>query len=178
MKPAAKSSKSVQTTEVKQLFYISIGLLALALVLLVIALAVATNRESKIVVSPNEGYKVGVVVSQGNTSMKVNGVTFGGSQPGFKAPAGKHYAVIDFSVTNNVDKPINVLPSNDTYVKDSAGVVTYLTPYAVASPFRAGTLLPGETVRGQLSYLIASTGSVKLYVDGIWSGGVVPFKVQ
>lgn len=170
--------KTSGTKEVKWLFYSSVGILVIAFVTLIVALAVVANPGTNHKVSSATGYAVGTTIRQGSVTIKINGVTFGGSQPGFIAPAGKHYAVVEMSITNNTDQPINVLPSSDTYLKDSDGLVTYLTPYALINPFHAGALLPGEIVRGQLSFISKSTGPAKLYIDGIWSGGVVPFKVQ
>lgn len=150
-------------------------LLALATLLLGFTLR---EKPANIVDKPYQGYEVNVPVSMGVASMKVSSVSFSDGQPGFRAPPNLHYAVIDMTIKNNSDQPINVLPSVDMYTKDEAGSVSYLTPFSLNQPFRAGKLLPGEQIKGELSFIVVKTGKVKLFVDSIWSGGVVPFRVQ
>ncbi len=128
--------------------------------------------------APFAGYQPGTSITMGATNTKLDSVTSADGTSIFKAPAGKHYLIIELSVKNISEKPINVFPSSDTYVKDVSGTVAYLTPYSLAQPFRAGQLLPGDTIKGQLSYLVAKDTVQKLYIDAIWSGGVVTFAVQ
>lgn len=161
------------------LFYTSVGFFVLALVMLIWALIVQQNSPKTMTAAvPMSGYSVHTPVTMGLASMEFTDVAFSDGQPGFTAPSGMHYIIVDFMVKNNSDRPIDVLPSNDTYAKDQAGNVSYLTPFGLKQPFRAGLVLPGEQIKGQLSYLTKKTGAVKIYVDSIWSGGVVPFKVQ
>ncbi len=162
-----------------KLFYLSVGLLVLSLLTLSGALIVQHNYPHALSAAARvEGYALNTPISMGLVTMEITKVSYSAGQPGFAAPADKHYAIVDFKVKNNADHPINVLPSSDIYIKDTAGNVSYLTPFALERPFKAGAVLPGEQAQGQLSYVATKTGELKLYVDGIWSGGVVPFKVQ
>lgn len=162
-----------------KLFYLSTGLLAMSIILLITAVIVQRHTQTnQILPAPAVGYGVGEVVPVGSAEVQVAKITFSNGQPGFTAPADKRYLIVELTVKNNANQPIDVLPSSDTYIKNTAGHVSYLTPYGLKQPFRAGKLLPGEQITGQLSYLTAKKGSLKLFVDSIWSGGVIPFKVQ
>jgi hypothetical protein len=177
--PLKNLQQRLTTMQSIKLFYISAGLCLLSVILL--ATALWTQHNTPRLTSAAEslkGYAVATPITQGLVTMQVAKVSFSNGQSHFVAPANEHYVFVDFVVKNNSDHPINVLPSSDTYIKDSAGTVSVLTPYNLTQPFHAGALLPGEQIKGQLSYLAAKTGSLKLFVDSIWSGGVVPFKVQ
>lgn len=93
----------------------------------------------------------------------------------FTAPRDKKFAIIKLLVKNTGTKPITVLPSADSYLKATSGTVSYLTPYELEMPFRSGTLLPGEAVQGELSYLIDTKQHYKLYLESDWTGGVMSF---
>lgn len=93
----------------------------------------------------------------------------------YAAPAGKHYEIINVNVENRHAVPIMVAPASDTYLKTTSGEVVYLSPVALDNPFRSGQLLPGETISGELSYLIDNAKTYKFYIDSDWSGGVLPF---
>ncbi len=159
-----------------QLFYINSALLATSLVLLGLALWVQNSEKNPVV--PFSGYSKGVTVTMGSASVKVDKIETSKGAGRFKAPDGTHYLIVNLTVKNTSDKPINVLPSTDTYVKSPAGKVTVLTPYSLSNPFRAGELLPGEQISGQLSYLVPENGAQKLYIDASWSGGVIPIELQ
>ncbi|MGV9001945.1 MAG: DUF4352 domain-containing protein [Candidatus Saccharimonadaceae bacterium] len=162
----------------KKLFIISIVFLILSVIFLSLALIVQRSNAPKPLVVPTAGFEINTPITMGSVSMTITKVAFSDSQPGFSAPADMHYAVIDLTVKNVVDHPLDILPSNDTYLKDNTGAVSYMTPFGLERPFRAGQLLPGETISGQVSYILSKSKPAKLYVDSIWSGGVVPFKVQ
>lgn len=120
---------------------------------------------------------VGQIISQGAVQLKVDHVTTSDGSGSFTAPSDKHYVILELSVTNNSDSPIHILPTSDTYLKTSDGNVSYVTPFALDQPFRAGELLPGETIKGQLSYQAERQKPQTLYVDAIWSGGVIPLSL-
>lgn len=157
-------------------FYLNTAILMLSILLL--GLALWTQHHSHRVPVAFAGYSRGTTVSMGNTLMRVDSVSTTMGSGIFAAPQGKHYLIVELTVKNLSEKPINVFPSSDTYLKDPNGNVTYLTPYSLMQPLRAGELSPGEQIRGQLSFLVSTSGTQKLYIDAIWSGGVVPFVVQ
>ncbi len=164
----------------RKLFYSAIIVLVLSFVVLGFAVHSEQRSRGNVQRSAEQqtAFHSGQAISLGSATMRISNLTYSDGSGHFIAPAGKHYLIVDLTVKNYSDAPINVLPSNDTYVKDSAGRVVYLTPYEVSQPFRAGELLPGETITGQLSYLVPKSGQLNYYIDAIWSGGVVPIKVQ
>lgn len=170
-------TSKLSSKQSQRLLYISVGCLTLSVVLLIASLAVQSAKPA-VTANPKAPYTAGQLVSGGSASLKIENVEFKEGQPGFAATADKRYLVLDFSVSNHSQQPINVLAVNDTYVKDTAGNVVYLTPYALERPFHSGELPAGESVRGQLSFLVPHSGSLKFYVDAIWSGGVIPFTIQ
>ncbi len=183
-KTASKTSPPVvsrlaNALKPQQFFLASLVILFLALCTLGMALYVQHHTPQHILVeTPSAGHAIGQNITQGEASIKVTSIKTSQGQPGFTAPEHKHYVIVTMHITNNVDHPIDVFPSSDMYIKDSAGRVGYLTPFALSNPFHAGALLPGESVQGELSFVVPDRGRVKLYVDSIWSGGVVPYKVQ
>ncbi len=158
-----------------RLFYINTALLVTAVILLGLALWVQNIDKNPPI--PFAGYSKGVTVTMGSVAIKINSVQTSVGKGHFKAPDGMHYLIVDLTVKNTSGKPLNVLPSTDTYVKSPAGKITNLSPFSLERPYRAGELLPGEQITGQLSYLVPKTGPQKLYVDALWSGGVIPFEL-
>jgi hypothetical protein len=144
--------------------------------LLTLAAALHVTRQP--IASPARPFEAGQTITMGSATISISHISYSGGSPGFTAPAGKRYLTLDFTVHNNSAKSVNVLPATDTYVKDQAGNVVYLTPYALVRPFRAGELPPGEQVAGQLSYLVPKSTPVTFYVDAVWSGGVIPIRVN
>ncbi len=176
-KKSTKPNKSfLDGLSAKQIFYVNTTLLAVAIVLL--GLSLWTQNDQKDAPIPFAGYSKGVTVSMGSVAVKVSSVTSAAGKGHFVAPEGMKYLIVGLTIKNTSGKPINVLPSTDTYVKSTDGKVTNLTPYNLDQPFRAGELLPGEQISGQLSYLVAKDKSQKLYIDAIWSGGVIPIELQ
>jgi hypothetical protein len=162
------------------LFWAGLGLCLLACFLLLLALRAERNAATSYnrPVSVQKPFSIGQTIRMGSASVKVSDVTFGGTQATSTAPAGKQYLVLQLTVQNFSDKPINVMPASDMYVKNSTGQVSYLTPYRLKSPFRAGELPPGEKISGQLSYLVDTNQNAQFYIDSIWSGGVVPIALR
>jgi hypothetical protein len=168
--------KVKNTSRMQLLFYASIALCVLSFVMLLAALNIEQRRTSDS--TPQKPFTTGSTIKQGMVAMSVDSVSYNAGTGAFTAPKGKHYAIISFTVKNRSDQQINVLPSSDTYMKDSAGNVVYLTPFTLDEPFHAGELPPGEQVKGQLSYLVPENTPMKLYVDAIWSGGVIPITIN
>jgi hypothetical protein len=114
----------------------------------------------------------------GQAKFNITNLKYSNGEGRFVAPANMHYVIFDFSVENTSDKTIAILPANDTYMKNSEGVVSFLTPYGLEKPFRAGDLLPHEKITGQLSYLVKKNESQKLYVDSVWSGALIAIAIN
>ncbi|HET6925189.1 MAG TPA: DUF4352 domain-containing protein [Candidatus Saccharimonadales bacterium] len=168
----------IRSLPVTRLFYASVILFVLAATLLVLALASEHHQAQVRSAAAQSGYPLGTTLSAGVVTVRPVSVTYDPGEGVFEAPTGKEYAIIDFSVMNRSAAPISVLPTADTYVKDAGGHVIYLTPDTLDAPFHAGELPPGETVRGQLSFLVPRSGPLKFYVDAIWSGGVLTYKLR
>lgn len=166
----------INTWQPAHVFLLNLAVLALSIIFLCVSLSIQHSNSDA--VAPFGGYSQGVSVSAGSALMRVDSVYSTNGTSIFSSPPDKHYLIVALSIKNTSAKPINVFPSSDSYIKDASGNVTFLTPYDLKQPFRAGELLPGEQIKGQLSYLVFKKGSLKLYLDGIWSGGVVPFVVQ
>lgn len=162
----------------RKLFYISIALLATSCLLLGLALWAEYRAALLQPVQSQAPFSLEQEITSGSATMKLSEPTYAVGTGRFAAPEDKHYLIMNFSVKNNSDKSINVMPASDTYVKADDGTLTYLTPYMLREPLRSGELLPGETIKGQLSFLISKTKSVKFYVDSIWSGRVIPIATK
>ncbi len=174
-----KKSPGINIKNAESLFKISIVFFLISVTLLIVTLSYYHNHPGNTLsATPQKPISINQAISMGLVEMKVSSVrTSDGSQP-FIAPKDKQYIIVDLSIKNKSDKPIQVLPSTDTYVKDSQGNIVYLTPYSLANPMRAGQLLPGETIKGETSYLVSKNGTNKLYIDASWSGGVIPFALN
>jgi len=157
------------------LFWISITLFGISIVLLGFSVISQNSTKGPF---PFAGYPAGTSIAMGSSITEVQNVTDTNGTGIFIAPKGKHYIVVTLKVKNVSEKPINVFPSSDTYVKNNAGNVSFLTPLNLTLPFRAGSLLPGENIVGELSYLVNNNETNKFYVDSIWSGGVIVFAVS
>jgi hypothetical protein len=177
-----KQSTTDHTTRDKSrwFFWAAVGLCVLSVLVLTAALVSQHNQRQQLYQSqsPMKPFKPGQTVRMGAVSVTVANPSYTNGSSSFAAPPDKHYLIVDFTVKNFSDKPITVLPSTDTYVKDTAGNVVNLTPYGLDRPFHGGELPAGEQVSGQLSYLVPRSRDVTLYVDGIWSGGVLPFALK
>jgi len=156
------------------LFGFSIALLLLSLTILVVARSIAAERTR----IPFAGIAAGKPITSGVSTVTINNIQYKPGAHSFLAPDGYEYLVLTVNVRNNSEKPINVFPTTDTYVKTVDGTVSYLTPYELANPFHSGLILPGESTRGELSYLVPKQRSYKFYVEAGWSGGIIPFMVQ
>ena len=178
-KSAAKTTSLLDNP--RTLFYMSVGFMLVSVVLLVFALQAEHRSTANLrhVAVSQVPFEANQNINMGSATLRVSNVTYADGSAHFSAPAGMHYLILDLAVKNYSDKPINVLPASDTYVKASDGKAIYLTPYELASPFRSGELSPGEQITGQLSYLVPTAAkSLKFYVDAIWSGGVVPIAIK
>lgn len=161
-----------------KLFYISLGLLLTSTILLGLALRAEYRTALLRPAVSGAPFILGQDVTMGAATMKLSNPTYTDGTGIFAAPEGKHYLILDFSVKNVSDKSINVMPASDTYVKAANGTLGYLTPYTLENPLRAGELLPGETINGQLSYLVNKNTDELFYVDSIWSGAVVKIATE
>jgi hypothetical protein len=74
--------------------------------------------------APFQGYGIGTPISMGDVTIEMKSISSTKGQNIFTAPKGKHYVIIELSVRNISEKPITILPSTDTYMKDSSGKVT------------------------------------------------------
>ena len=167
------TSKPAQSERFTQIFFYSSVLLCL----LAVAMLLASLRIGRSV-QPATGIHKGQQLSQGSATIELEAVRFTQGSGHYKASPGKRYAIISLSVANNSSTPFSVAAANDTYVKDRTGTTYYLSPTSLDEPFHSGQLLPGDSVRGELSYLLPLTGEFRFYVESDWSGGVVPFLLQ
>lgn len=175
MKSINNISKNITS---KQFFLMSLGVLVVSFGLLVTTLIIQLKSEQAKVLKPGFAYSQNQDISSGDVTVKVSNVSFDDGKSPLTAPSGKHYVVLDLSVTNRSDKPIQVLPSSDTYLKNKVGDISFLSPFTLSQPFRAGELGPSETIHGQLSYLVSKTDTVSMIIDAKWSGSAIPIQIQ
>jgi hypothetical protein len=165
----------ISSIKTNHLFLVSVVVLLLSIVLLATSLWIQHNTAY---LAPVKGYPQNVKVSAGEVAVRVDSVSTTSGSGIFKAPSNQQYIIVGITIRNITQKPINVFPSTDIYLKDPNGNITSLSIYNLDHPYRAGELLPGDQVSGQLSYLVSKGIEQKLYVDGIWSGGILVFDVQ
>jgi hypothetical protein len=176
--PISKKTPKKLLTD-KQFLLASLVILLFSIIVLGLSLKTQHDTRRLYGFSANQStpFKIGQQVNMGAVGISVKKVSYPSGQKPFIPPSGKQYAVITLDIKNRTDKPINIAPASDTYIKDSSGNVSYLTPYALGNPFRAGELPPGEEIVGDLSYLVPKTAQNKFYIDAIWSGGVLSFRL-
>jgi hypothetical protein len=162
----------------QRLFYASLAILIVSAVLLGLALAAERRTQQQKQPAPQVLFVPAQAVTMGQAVMTIGNPVYSSGSPGFSAPSGSRYLIVNLTVKNTSSRPINILPANDTYIKDTKGHVGYLTPYALKNPFRAGELPPGEQINGELSYLVPSSAPVKFFIDAPWSGGAVTFVLK
>lgn len=163
----------------QRLFMASVVLFIISIVLLATSFIVLKRKDRQPQsAQPQKSVQVGREITSGDVAIKIVDFQVNHGEGRFTAPVGKEYIIIKIDIKNRSDHPINILPINDTYLKDSTGNVYYEAPYTLDSPFRSGELSPGEEIRGDLSYLVPMDTSLKYYVDAIWSGSVVSFLLK
>lgn len=128
--------------------------------------------------TPTNAFKAGQPIRMGKVSIRIDEVRFEDGSPPFEAPDGSHYAIAQITIQNVSDAPVQIMPSVDTYVKSPDGTVATLATYAYKNPFRAGELPAGEMIRGEVGYVVKKDSDSKLYVDALWSGGVLTFELE
>jgi hypothetical protein len=173
MKAKTMPQKTQNVEKTRFMFVSSLVLFAISVVLLTAAVYSAVPHKTRQAV-----YQPGTEIVNGQAKFSIKNLTYTNGEGRFVAPANKHYAIFDFTVENTSSKTIAILPANDTYMKNTAGVVSFLTPYGLENPFRAGDLLPHEKITGQLSYLVNKNESQKLYVDAVWSGALIAIAIN
>ncbi|QQS19422.1 DUF4352 domain-containing protein [Candidatus Saccharibacteria bacterium] len=156
------------------LFGLSIVMLMVSFLILEVASSIASER----IRVPFAGLVAGKPITTGTTTITVSDIHHKPGTGRFIARSGYEYLVLTLNVRNNGEKPLNVFPTTDTYIKTNSGVVSYVTPYDLANPFHSGSVLSGESTEGQLSYLVPKNASYKFYVESSWSGGAIPFMAQ
>lgn len=168
-----KSDASLlSTTSANRLFWVSFGFLLTAMVFLGTALWVQSGGLDT---QPSNGYPLGTTARFDRSTVVLTNFATNKGAGMFTAPSGSEYAVVTMRVTNTSKNTIMVLPSLDTYLKDTTGKLYYLSPSSLSSPFRSGPLLSGDTIQGQLSYLVPKNNQLSFYIDSTWSGGVAKF---
>ncbi|MBL8121871.1 DUF4352 domain-containing protein [Candidatus Saccharibacteria bacterium] len=178
LKPSpVKTSDVKRHPRLKTEQWLFVGTLVLFVASL-ITLGIAQSIVQKRTHVPYAGVAQGKAITVGSSTITIQKVVHKPGTSHFAAPGGYEYLIVTLRVRNNSEKPFNIAPSIDTYTKTSTGKVAYLTPYELAEPFHSGTILPGESTEGELSYLVPKQASYKFYVEASWSGGVVPFMIQ
>lgn len=173
----SKVSSADAVIAARKLLRSSAILCFLAVVMFVSAIVITIRRPAQIVYNPAIPYPRERAVESGSAIVTLGSVTYTDGQPPFQAPEGFQYVVINMKVKNNSAQPIQIIPTTDTYLKDSQGQVVTMAVFSVEHPFRAGELASGDTLQGELAYLIKRDTAYKFYIDALWSGTVLPFSL-
>lgn len=152
------------------------ALFFLAFVLLISALFIESQATPK--QTSQAVYAPGTQIVSGKAQFQIDKVSYSAGSEHLKAPNGKQYVIVDVTIKNISKEPIDVLPANDTYIKDAAGNVSYLSPVGLDNPFRAGKLMADDTIKGQLSFLAAKDTPLKFYIDAIWGGSLISIAIN
>lgn len=172
--PANHNKTTESSLKQMQVFFYAAVLLCLFSALM---LALAYSHEVS-TPEPYSGVALNTPASVGVSTTTVHSAKVAAPNPHMPTPVGQAYVVIDVSVRNNNNAAINVIPSADMYIKTSTGTVYYLAPFELSNPFKAGQILPGETTRGQVSFLVPKSATYKFYIEARWTAGAVPFMIQ
>jgi hypothetical protein len=122
-------------------------------------------------------YQPGTPVQTSQANVIINTIHTEKGSGSLVAPQGQTYLLLNVTFKNTSDKTISVMPSTQTYIKTADGTVYYMTPLLLEHPFRAGDLKPGDMITGEVSYLVPENTSYTMYIDSIWSGGVVSVRL-
>jgi|GEM_PF-4173343 len=78
--------------------------------------------------------------------------------------------VIRLTVKNKSDVPQAFLPVNDMFIKDNFGAIHQLEPvFGIPSPIMAGELAAGQSVTGDVSYVLENKNrDLRLFFDPRW----------
>lgn len=76
------------------------------------------------------------------------------SPPPFEAPPGYKFIAINLDIKNNSDQIFHFAPVLQTKIIDSSGSSYEMAPTMLVTPIKAGPINPGESVKGELSYLV------------------------
>lgn len=156
----------------KKLFAGSLILFTISLAMLLAAVSIAGERTRV----PFVGMEIGKPVTSGVSSMTVTNV----QHTSGKTICRSTRIRISFAHThhkNNSEKPFDVLPTTDTYVKTSSGEVSYVTPFADAPISKWASTARGVN-DGRIKLPCSKNTAYKFYVESGWSGGAVSFMVQ
>lgn len=104
-----------------------------------------------------------------------------GKIPSFKPNVGNVFLVQKVTINNDTEKPINFLPSIQTYIRDKEGSIYTMRPTMVTpEPFEAGTIAAHSIRSGNLTYEVSKRlVGLKIYFDSGWGGrGPVVFDLN
>ena len=90
--------------------------------------------------------------------------------PAFAIDTAHTFLILNVAITNHLSGPVDFMPVNHLYVRDNEGGTFPMHPASsLTSPIAAGKLQPGQTVSGQVSFVIPKKlARPLLYVDPQW----------
>lgn len=91
--------------------------------------------------------------------------------PAFTLAAGQTLLMLNISLTNKTDQVQDVIPVNQLFVRSRTGYYASMHPSTfITKPLVAGTVEPGATVTGQVSFSVPKQlAQPLLYVDPGWA---------
>ena len=89
----------------------------------------------------------------------------------FRPGAGYHYVIVDVEITNSDTADLALAPVIQTQIQSAMGERFEMAPAPLDKPFDAGVLAPGQSRRGELSYIVPDEATDMRWVfesgDGI-----------
>jgi hypothetical protein len=77
----------------------------------------------------------------------------------FQPSPGNQYIVIKVRLSHHAAHELWLAPVTQSYIKDAHGQQYHMAPYALETPFNAGSYAPNQTVEGELSYQVSSSAT-------------------
>ncbi len=156
------------------------GVLTSLIVLLIINAAYITNRiyhdstqpAPRVIANSNLVLTSLQADETKNYTVKVSNVTESSAfDPAFTIDTTDTMLIMDISITNHTAGKQDLTPTTQLYVRDREGDTFVMHPsIAIKNPLAAASVLPGQTVTGQISFAVPKRlAHPLLYVDFGWT---------
>lgn len=117
---------------------------------------------------------LGTRITQNEEAVTVNGVRIDKNGAGQLAPLpGQHFVVVDLTLENLGQTPLQVAPLLNFHIKDSRGFVYSVTAVPSTHEMLSGNIASGDKLREEVGFTVdgSATGLRLYYESGRQSGG-------
>jgi Domain of unknown function (DUF4352) len=88
------------------------------------------------------------------------------------------FLVVNIRITNTSTERLDFFPEPSTHLRDSHGLSYKMAPTRLTQPLQPGSIMNGESIDGQVSYLIPLTEEHPvLYIGSQWPGESVTVRL-